>query len=136
MKRLVLALALAVSLVQTQAAQALPLDGLHVVPAASSQMSRSHSIATPTRAALRGTATWYAYRIGQAAAGPALRAYLGRNWRGRTVVVWTGSRHITVRLTDWCWCPRGNRLIDLDVRSFRRLASPSRGILSVTVRLP
>ncbi len=78
---------------------------------------------------LRGTATWYAYRPGQAAAGPALRRALGKSWRGRTVTV-NGQR---VTLTDWCACG-GGRIIDLDSRTFAALAPLSRGVMRVKVR--
>ena len=87
---------------------------------------------SPPRMALRGLSTWYDWRTGQAAAGPALRAALGRNWRGMTVRVCAG-RCVTVRLTDWCLCGHG-RVIDLDRRLFAQLAPPSRGVIAVTVR--
>ena len=82
----------------------------------------------PSRA-LTGRATWYAYRPGQAAAGPALRRALGKSWRGRTVTV-NGQR---VTLTDWCACG-GGRIIDLDSRTFAALAPLSRGVMRVKVR--
>ena len=89
---------------------------------------------------VRGSATWYAYHIGQAAAGPRLRSALGTHWRGKVVTVWyafkrgtrTITRYVHVQLTDWCACPHG-RVIDLDRRSFAALASPSAGVLSVRV---
>jgi rare lipoprotein A (peptidoglycan hydrolase) len=40
---------------------------------------------------------------------------------------------VTVKLSDWCACPNG-RVIDLDVRSFARLADPSRGVITVEVK--
>jgi hypothetical protein len=76
-----------------------------------------------------GVASWYRWRLGQAAAGPALRT--GR-WRGRFVRVCAETRCVVVRLTDWCACP-GGRLIDLDARSFARIAPLSRGLVRVTV---
>ena len=79
-----------------------------------------------TASTLRGTATWYAYRRGEAAAGPALRAALGPGWRGSVVYV----EGLRVRLTDWM---RADRLIDLDSRTFAALAELSRGVLPVTV---
>lgn len=87
---------------------------------------------------LSGQATWYSYVVGQAAAGPRLRAALGPGWRGRVVTVCaTGTRRcITVTLSDWCACQPPTRLIDLDVRSFAALADPSRGVISVTVTHP
>jgi len=84
----------------------------------------------PVAAGVRGIATWYAYRPGQAAAGPALRRALGPGWRGTVVTVCAGSSCLRVRLTDWM---RADRLADLDSRSFAALAPLSRGVLEVTV---
>ena len=73
---------------------------------------------------LRGVATWYAASKGTAAAGPALRAALGKDWRGDRVRVCSGGECVTVRLTDWCACgPRHGTptLIDLG----RRLVLPA-----------
>ena len=87
-------------------------------------------------APLSGTASWYRYHEGQAAAGPALRQMLGPDWRGMTVQV-CAATCISVVLTDWCQCYRGTgreRLIDLDRRDFAALAAPSRGLVQVTVR--
>ena len=81
---------------------------------------------SPLRSA-SGAATWYRWRPGEAAAGPALRAALGPSWRGRVVLV----EGIPVRLTDWCAC-RG-RAIDLDYRTFSRLAPLSRGVVEVEI---
>ncbi len=81
---------------------------------------------------LTGIATWYRWRIGQAAAGPRLRAALGRYWRGKYVTVTSGTHHVRVRLTDWCGCSWG-RVIDLDSRSFARLTRLSAGIVSVRI---
>lgn len=113
------------------------------VPTASSSPTpiptRREESPEPTRTApppgpsLRGVATWYRWRPGEAAAGPGLRAFLGKDWRGSVVTVRRGSRAVRVRLTDWCACP-GGRIVDLDVRSFSRLGAPSRGILRVEVR--
>ena len=86
----------------------------------------------PSTVALEGRATWYAYRSGQAAAGPALRAFLGPHWRGMTVTVCAGGRCVRARLTDWCLCSSA-RMVDLDKRSFAKLADPSRGVIHVTV---
>lgn len=85
---------------------------------------------------ISGYATWYAYRPGEAAAGPELRAMLGSSWRGQLVDVAAGSRHVRVRLTDYCAC--GSRhgtptLIDLDARSFAELAPLGQGVVRVTV---
>jgi len=88
----------------------------------------------PPQYALRGTAVWYDYRVGHAAAGPLLRRALGAGWRGSTVSVCSGARCIRVVLSDWCACAGGRRLVDLDRRSFAKLADPSRGTLPVVVR--
>ena len=88
-------------------------------------------------ARLTGTASWYDYVPGGAAAGPALRSALGKGWRGQTVSVCAEGDCVRVMLSDWCQCywkqPR-ERLIDLDVRSFARLAPTSRGVIKVTVQ--
>jgi hypothetical protein len=82
---------------------------------------------------LRGVATWFRAPAGTAAAGPALRRALGSHWRGQRVRVCGISTCIVVRLTDWCLCSRGNRVIDLSASSFARLAPLSRGVIAVTV---
>jgi hypothetical protein len=87
-------------------------------------------IGTPL-SGVHGTASWYQdpkHPDGlYAAAGPALRV---GDWRGRTVQVCAGSC-VTVRLTDWCACPK--RVIDLSSDAFSRLAPLSRGLVRVTV---
>jgi hypothetical protein len=80
-----------------------------------------------------GTASWYDYVQGGAAAGPALRSALGPGWRGTRVRVCADGKCVRVLLSDWCACG-GGRVIDLDVRSFARLAPPSAGLVAVTVR--
>ena len=79
---------------------------------------------------LVGLATWYRYRPGQGAAGPALRRWLG-SWRGSIVRV-CATACVNVRLTDWCACGHG-RIVDLDARLFRQLAPLSRGVIHVTI---
>ena len=90
-------------------------------------------------ALLRGTASWYPAGSTDAAAGPALRAMLGKGWRGATVRVCNAQRACTaVTLTDWCQCYRGTdteRLIDLPIDAFRALAPLSRGLVMVTVEV-
>jgi hypothetical protein len=76
-----------------------------------------------------GIASWYRYRIGQAAAGPRLRAALGPGWRGDSVEV-CAAICIRVRLTDYMVA---DRLIDLDSRSFAQLAPLSRGLVTVRI---
>ena len=83
-------------------------------------------------ASVTGTASWYRYVPGQAAAGPRLRALLGPGWRGMTVRV----NGIPVRLTDWCQCYQGRpdeRVVDLDARTFARLAQLGIGLVVVEV---
>lgn len=109
----------------------------HPLPSPPTNGKRPASVETPgtarpSRGHLQGTATWYRWRPGEAAAGPALRAFLGPSWRGSVVTVRAGSRAVRVRLTDWCECGAG-RIVDLDVRTFSRLVQPSRGILRVEV---
>lgn len=87
---------------------------------------------------LGGSATWYDYHQGQAAAGPALRSALGSDWRGQVVTVEANGRSVTVRLTDWCACGmRGGRdtLIDLDDADFAHLAPLGRGVITVTIEV-
>jgi hypothetical protein len=83
--------------------------------------------------ALRGNATWYRYVPGGAAAGPALRKALGKHWRGKVVTVWRGNAHVRVKLSDWCLCSHGNRVIDLDSRAFDVLGSLGEGVIPVRV---
>lgn len=87
----------------------------------------------PPRRGLSGQATWYRWRPGEAAAGPALRAALGPNWRGTEVTVTANGSSVRVRLTDWCACHPTSRLLDLDARAFSALGPLSRGVLRVTV---
>ena len=92
-------------------------------------------------ASLSGRGTWYcssgsactrgfpasgAY----AAAGPALRAWLGAGWRGTVVRVCSGGRCIQARLVDACICAS---VIDLYASAFAQLAPLSTGVLTVTV---
>ena len=81
-----------------------------------------------------GLATWYDDGPGlYAAAGPDLRH---GDWRGSFVTVTSGSRSVTVQLTDWCACGDRNgrpTLLDLSASAFRRLAPLSRGVIAVEV---
>ena len=87
---------------------------------------------------MTGISSWYSYFEGQAAAGPALRAALGPHWRGRRVIACLAGDNyrsasdncVTVALTDFM---RADRLIDLDSRSFSRLAPLSQGLQEVTI---
>ena len=90
---------------------------------------------TPPPVRLEGTASWYSWHPGEAAAGPALRQLLG-DWRGHEVRVCAAGRCVMVRLTDWCQCYRGTsheRVIDLSASVFARLEPLSRGLAHVTV---
>ena len=92
---------------------------------------------TETPTTLTGRASWYEYVPGGAAAGPKLRAMLGKDWRGSKVTVCGGGNCVTVTLSDWCQCYKGEsreRIIDLDVRSFAALAPTSAGLTKVTIR--
>ena len=90
---------------------------------------------TPQRPAhgRSGVASWFAAPGATAAAGPALRALLGRGWRGQRVTVCRPATGVCValRLTDWCACPHG--VIDLSDDAFARLAPLSRGLVRVEI---
>jgi hypothetical protein len=93
----------------------------------------------PPRMARGGVATWFAAPAGTAAAGPALRRFLGRDWRGSVVRVCAAGRCIRVALTDGCACrARSGRptFVDLAAADFARLAPLSRGVLDVRVSMP
>lgn len=98
-------------------------------------------LAASIRPPIVGVASWYDGTPREAAAGPALRAMLGPNWRGRLVYVsrrtcteaGCQTRTARVRVTDWCAC-YGTRVIDLDRATFALFASPSRGLIRVSVR--
>lgn len=90
--------------------------------------------------AIRGVATWYCLpswpskcmkvhpnpRGMYAAAGPALRAALGRAWRNHLVKVTNlaNGRSVWVRLADWCACGQGHT-IDLYSGPFAMLSGRS-----------
>ena len=92
--------------------------------------------AKPSARTSHSIASWFAAPAGTAAAGPALRRLLGKDWRGQRVRVTAGNRSVVVALTDWCQCYRGEdreRIIDLSRSAFAALADPSRGLVRVTV---
>ena len=92
---------------------------------------QGHQDARGHRIVVSGAATWFAAPHGTAAAGPALRRALGRNWRGTVVAVTANGHTVRVRLTDWM---RADRLIDLNPTSFVAVCGPlSRGVCRVTV---
>jgi hypothetical protein len=94
-----------------------------------------------TAAELRGWSTWYDAPSKQdAAAGPALRKMLGRDWRGswvRVSRVTDGEvRTVVVILSDWCACRDRHgspTVIDLDDQAFLDLAPLGAGVVTVTV---
>jgi hypothetical protein len=102
-----------------------------LTPSPSPTGKRPAATAKPrTSMHLRGVATWYAYRRGEAAAGPALRAALGPGWRGS--VVWVNG--VRVRLTDWMGTTNRAKVIDLDAGLFRAICGPlSLGVCKVVV---
>lgn len=123
---------------------ALPSPAPVVIPAVdppgltSGNLRARGSIAEPI---IGGRATWYPASGNIAAAGPALRHYLGKHWRGTLVSVCHRSRCLVVRLGDYCGCHgNGGRLIDLSDDAFAQLAPLSRGVIAVsitrTVRVP
>jgi hypothetical protein len=83
---------------------------------------------------LSGVSTWYAYREGQAAAGPRLRAALGSHWRGMVIEVCGKQSCTRARLTDFMGTHDRAKVIDLDDGLFRRICGPlSMGVCDVTV---
>jgi hypothetical protein len=85
--------------------------------------------------ALSGWASFYGAPPGTAAAGPALRAFLGKHWRGSVVRV-CATRCVRLTLITTCQCLRGTaheRIIDLSERAFAALGDPSRGLIRVVV---
>jgi len=94
-----------------------------------------------TSTAVTGQASWYCgggsactrgYPEGTlaAAAGPALRV---GDWRGRIVKVCGNGNCVKVALVDWCQCDGGKKVIDLYRSAFSMLASPSRGVVRVSI---
>ena len=104
-------------------------------PAPSATRRPKASIGTAV-GAVKGSASFYAYVPGGAAAAARLRDAIGSNWRGRRVTVWYGSRHVVVTLSDFESSLIPGRLIDLDEASFAALVGPGwyqRGRVSVEV---
>jgi len=146
MKPLFLAIALLLAPVATPGSVEsswTPPDSRPGVPlpvAASAVQPDASSTALTEPASLYGPVSWYRYRPGQAAAGPALRSWLGSRWRGTTVRVCTLHHCVVVTLTDTCQCYRGTGhevLLDLDRAAFAHLAPLSQGIVRalITVQL-
>lgn len=97
-----------------------------------------HALAfAPEAGAAQGVATWYDDGPGiYAAAGPALRRSIGPGWRGTEIAVCAGGECVTVTLSDFCQCHRGEldeRLVDLSPSAFSRLANLRRGKVEVDV---
>ena len=86
---------------------------------------------------LAGVASWYAYVPGGAAAGPALRAWLGPDWRGQRVTVTGPVGSLELLLSDWCQCstnPASVKIIDLAAVDFPRICGPlALGVCAVTI---
>jgi hypothetical protein len=114
---------------QPQLDQPKPIVVVIPAPGQTAEAAPRHSIS--------GAASWYC-RAGwspctvgfpdvggvdaYAAAGPALRAAIGKSWRGKVVTV-DGLR---VKLIDWCQCHRGEpneKLLDLYYDVFARKGS-------------
>lgn len=114
-----------------RALSSVPLGGASPTPTALVVPTAEPAIpASPGDASVSGIASWYRYRPGEAAAGPALR---GGNWRGSVVTV-CGRACADVVLTDWCQC-YGTRIIDLDARAFEEVCGAlSKGLCRVTIR--
>ena len=99
--------------------------------------------ASPPAHRIAGQGSWYCsstspctkgYPSGlYAAAGPALRAFLGSGWRGSTVTICGKQSCIRATLIDSCTCAR---LVDLYSMAFQQLAPLSRGVVSITVSRP
>ena len=118
---------------QSPVTAATPKPVYKSTPKATSRPRASRTATVTTTRSLRGNATWYHYVVGGAAAGPNLRRAIGKHWRGRIVTVCRRSC-VRVKLSDWCLCRRGNRLVDLDHRSFDALGSLSEGVIPVIVK--
>ena len=93
-------------------------------------------------AGIRGTASWYCgngspcthgYGPGlYAAAGSELRQMIGKGWRYSVVHVCSAGGCVAVQLVDTCAC-KGRRIIDLYRYAFKRIASPSAGVVGVRI---
>lgn len=107
------------------------------VAAATATPAPEPSATAMPAARLAGRASWYGTGM-VAAAGPALRAWLGRGWRGTTLRVCAPQRGcVVVQASDWCLCHVGGseRVIDLGRDAFAQLADPARGLVRVTVEV-
>lgn len=122
------ALTMALGATEARGAVSMPTDPVPVVLEAYSVSGTASWYCYPGRSICTRGYSWAGY---YAAAGPSLRAMLGKNWRGKYVRV-CASRCVTVRLIDWCACPRG-RVIDLYGKAFRVLAPLSAGVVGVRV---
>jgi hypothetical protein len=87
----------------------------------------------PRHHSITGTASWFATGPDClcAAAGPALRAFLGPEWRGTRVRVCAVAACVSVVINDFCRCPTA--MVDLSDEAFRLLAPLSVGVLRVRV---
>ena len=91
-------------------------------------------------ALIRGLATWYC-----GGGSPCTRGYFPTDYiaavdpglgipRGTLFTVRHGGREVLVRAVDVCGCS-GRRIRDLSRVAFSRLASPSAGVIAVTVTI-
>jgi len=113
-----------------------PISRVVAPPTASIAPRATPQPTKPPRAVLRGLASFYDWHSGEAAAGPALRAFLGPKWRGQRVRV-CASRCLSLVISDWCQCLRGKpdeRIIDLARSDFALLAPLSQGLVRVTIQ--
>lgn len=124
--------------VPAAAAGVSPAPAHRVAPPEVHKTTSRPRVAKPSGSSLSGVASWYATgRDGfYAAAGPALRRWLGDGWRGKRVTIcYRGC--IRVTLNDYCPCgersSRPDKLVDLSDESFRALARLSTGVIRVRV---
>jgi len=125
--------ALAAGTPRPSAIGGVPADAAMTMPVSRPAIQQTAK-SEPVAGGLAGQATWYRWRPGEAAAGPALRAALGPGWRGTRVTVCAGAGCVEVRLTDFMASRIPGRLVDLDARAFNALGPLSVGVLRVTVR--
>lgn len=114
----------------TPAALALPRALVAAGTPVASSLAAKGELAPPI---IGGRATWYRADGEVGAAGPLLREYIGRGWRGALVEVHSRGRVVVVRLTDWCSCRHQRRLIDLSDDAFAQLAPLSVGVIEVSI---
>lgn len=100
----------------------LPVSGTSISGLASWYCQPSRSICT----------SGYSSSGMYAAAGPKLRAAIGRSWRGRRIVVCNHTTCRNLTLIDWCQCHRGTsieKVIDLYHAAWTSLEAPTRVVI-------